>query len=441
MKQSQTRRLPVRVSPTFRILLAMVLGGLFVVVVEPRAGGMGEIGKVVIGLIKTLAAPLILFAVIDAFLRTTVRAKSGLLMLGISAVNATLAVVIALTLSNTLMPGRYLSILTEARVSRDVVRSVRPVHFLEDLLGLIPNNIVDPFRTNLIIPVVVLAVMGGLALRRHKDEQTAAGGTRVSCDRGFCGGGPPRLGTVARVGGGAPAAGRLHGNGTNGRYPGACRPERRRALSRGGRPWIGHARRVGPPGVGRVRGPGPCGVVLGRPLSPAGLRGRGEQQPGHAPGHAPKSQSEGVSDGAARMSACVVTNLNNDGILLYEAMAALIVAQAHGIDLSLGQQLMVAATCVLASVGIAGIPEAGLISLAIVLTTAKLPLDLLPLLLSVDWILGRCRAMTNVVGDVLGAVLLDRLLPCSSVDEGGSISVGLSSSVSARDPSEVETAA
>ena len=118
----------------------------------------------------------------------------------------------------------------------------------------------------------------------------------------------------------------------------------------------------------------------------------------------------GVSDSSARMSACVATNLNNDGILLYEAMAALIVAQAYGIDLSLGQQLMVAATCILASVGIAGIPEAGLISLAVVLTTAKLPLDLLPLLLSVDWILGRCRAMTNVVGDVLGAVLLDRLV-------------------------------
>jgi DAACS family dicarboxylate/amino acid:cation (Na+ or H+) symporter len=117
----------------------------------------------------------------------------------------------------------------------------------------------------------------------------------------------------------------------------------------------------------------------------------------------------GVSDGSARLSACVATNLNNDGILLYEAMAALMVAQAFGIPLTFGEQLMVAATCVLASVGIAGVPEAGLISLAVVLAGAKLPLDLLPLLLSVDWILGRCRAMTNVVGDVLGAVVLDRL--------------------------------
>jgi Na+/H+-dicarboxylate symporter len=86
----------------------------------------------------------------------------------------------------------------------------------------------------------------------------------------------------------------------------------------------------------------------------------------------------------------------------------LMVAQAFGINLSFGEQLMIAATCVLSSIGIAGVPEAGLISLAVVLTSAKLPLDLLPLLLSVDWILGRCRAITNVVGDVLGAVVLDR---------------------------------
>jgi Na+/H+-dicarboxylate symporter len=138
-------------------------------------------------------------------------------------------------------------------------------------------------------------------------------------------------------------------------------------------------------------------------------------------------KSMGVSEESAVVSACIWTNLNNDGILLYEAMAALVVAQAFGIDLPLAQQLMIAATCVLASVGIAGVPEAGLISLSIVLASAKLPLGLLPLLLSVDWILGRCRAVTNVVGDVVGAVVLDRLdgsqmadadtEPSASVDE------------------------
>jgi Na+/H+-dicarboxylate symporter len=117
----------------------------------------------------------------------------------------------------------------------------------------------------------------------------------------------------------------------------------------------------------------------------------------------------GVSDRSARMAACVGTNLNNDGILLYEAMAVLFVAQVHGIDLSLGQQLVAALSCLIAGIGIAGIPEAGLISLALVLATARLPLEILPLLLTVDWFLSRCRAMTNVTSDLLVAVVLDRL--------------------------------
>jgi Na+/H+-dicarboxylate symporter len=419
----------------------MVFGGLFGVVVGPRAGGMGEVGKVVIGLIKTLATPLIFFAVIDAFLRTTIRAKSGLLILGISVVNATLAVVIALTLANSLRPGRYLCIPTEAQVSRDVLRGGRPARFLEDLLALIPANIVDPFRTNSIVPVVVLAITGGLALRRHKDEQTAVGGLGYRVIEDF-------VAAVLR------ALELLLG------WVVALLPL---AV------FMVIAQTVGTQGLSALRGLALYlgVVVLGLAMhvglvyqawvvfvarvpvawfwaalrAPLAYAAGASSSLATLPVTLRSLKAMGVSDGSARMSACVATNLNNDGILLYEAMAALMVAQAYGIDLSLGQQLMVAATCVLASIGIAGVPEAGLISLAVVLTTAKLPLDLLPLLLSVDWILGRCRAMTNVVGDVLGAVLLDRLSPCSSVDEGRSIPVGLSSSVSARNPSKVETAA
>ncbi len=116
----------------------------------------------------------------------------------------------------------------------------------------------------------------------------------------------------------------------------------------------------------------------------------------------------GVSPQSARLAACVGTNLNNDGILLYEAMAVLFVAQYYGIPLDFGRQLLAAASCVVAGIGIAGVPEAGLISLALVLTTVGLPTEILPLLLTVDWLLSRCRAVTNVTSDILVAVLLDR---------------------------------
>jgi Na+/H+-dicarboxylate symporter len=114
-----------------------------------------------------------------------------------------------------------------------------------------------------------------------------------------------------------------------------------------------------------------------------------------------------VSPQAARLAACVGTNLNNDGILLYEAMAVLFVAQVYGIQLGLEQQLAAALSCVIAGIGIAAVPDAGLISLSIVLATVGLPVEIVPLLLTVDWLLSRCRAVTNVTSDILVAVLLE----------------------------------
>ena len=82
------------------------------------------------------------------------------------------------------------------------------------------------------------------------------------------------------------------------------------------------------------------------------------------------------------MGACVGTNLNNDGIILYEAMAVLLVAQAHGLDMNLMQQVAAALACLVAAMGIAGVPEAGFVSLSLVLATVGLPVELLPLLSS-----------------------------------------------------------
>jgi DAACS family dicarboxylate/amino acid:cation (Na+ or H+) symporter len=115
----------------------------------------------------------------------------------------------------------------------------------------------------------------------------------------------------------------------------------------------------------------------------------------------------GVSRGASALGACVGTNFNSDGIILYEGMAVLFVAQAHGVDLSLGQQLVAAGSCLVAAMGVAGVPEAGLVSLALVLNTVGLPLELLPLLLTVDWIMGRARAVTNALSDMVLSVNID----------------------------------
>jgi Na+/H+-dicarboxylate symporter len=116
----------------------------------------------------------------------------------------------------------------------------------------------------------------------------------------------------------------------------------------------------------------------------------------------------GVSPASARLAACIGTNFNNDGIMLYEVVAALFVAQLAGIHLSAGQTAAMAATSALAAAGIAGVPEAGLITLSLVLHASNLPLTALPVLLSVDWLLGRLRATTNVASDLTIATVLDR---------------------------------
>ena len=127
------------------------------------------------------------------------------------------------------------------------------------------------------------------------------------------------------------------------------------------------------------------------------------------------TEKMGVSDESARLAACVGTNLNNDGITLYEAMAALFLAQAYGFDLSLGQQAVVVLASLMAGIGVAGIPEAGLIVLPLVLAAAGLPEALIvvaiPLILPVDWIIARARSGVNVMSDMLVAILLDRRRP------------------------------
>jgi Na+/H+-dicarboxylate symporter len=119
-----------------------------------------------------------------------------------------------------------------------------------------------------------------------------------------------------------------------------------------------------------------------------------------------------VSPDSARLAACVGTNLNHDGIILYEAAAAIFIAQAFGFHLSMGQMIAVGLASVMAGVGIAGVPEAGLITLPLVLGAAGLPAEVvatvIPLILPVDWILGRCRACVNVISDMTVAVLLDK---------------------------------
>jgi DAACS family dicarboxylate/amino acid:cation (Na+ or H+) symporter len=115
----------------------------------------------------------------------------------------------------------------------------------------------------------------------------------------------------------------------------------------------------------------------------------------------------GLRERSASLGALVGSNFNNDGTALYEAMAALFIAQMLGIELSAVDQLLVVVTSVIASVGAAGIPEAGLVTMTLVFSAVNLPTEYIALLLTVDWFLDRCRTTINVMGDMNVACLLD----------------------------------
>lgn len=118
----------------------------------------------------------------------------------------------------------------------------------------------------------------------------------------------------------------------------------------------------------------------------------------------------GVDERAVRLTIPVGSTVNMDGTALYEAAAVMFIAQGYGIEMGLAQQAIIFITATLAAIGAAGIPEAGLVTMVIVLQAVGLPLEGISLLLAVDWLLDRFRTSVNVWGDSVGAAVVHQLL-------------------------------
>ncbi|TWW58378.1 Excitatory amino acid transporter 5 [Takifugu flavidus] len=111
----------------------------------------------------------------------------------------------------------------------------------------------------------------------------------------------------------------------------------------------------------------------------------------------------------ARFVLPVGATINMDGTALYEAVAAIFIAQVNDYELDFGQLVTISITATAASIGAAGIPQAGLVTMVIVLTSVGLPPDDITLIVAIDWILDRFRTMINVLGDALAAGIIDHL--------------------------------
>ncbi|XP_034248485.1 excitatory amino acid transporter-like [Thrips palmi] len=110
-----------------------------------------------------------------------------------------------------------------------------------------------------------------------------------------------------------------------------------------------------------------------------------------------------------RFVVAVGATVNMDGTALYEAVAAIFIAQMNGIQLGIGDIITVSLTATLASIGAASIPSAALITMLLVLTALGLPTSDVSLLFAVDWLLDRIRTSINVLGDGFGAGIVYHL--------------------------------
>lgn len=423
-RRSGRRRVPL----ALRVVIGVALGSILGVVFgrEPWLGGygneeLGVLGMLVIRLLKALATPLILVAVLDSFLTTRITARTGWRFLGICLVNISIAMTIGLTILNMFEPGaswrgRLDDISTHLAAPEAVAgRPAAPppgatLDPVRNISAYVPESVVKPLLENSVISLVLLAILAGAAMRRVKDRALAPDGM-LAIER-FVGALFQVLtvmllwvaeavpfavfAIVAQVVGRAGLdvfgilwlflvtilAGLLiH---TLVYYPVAA--------------WL-----VGRKAPREYLGKGADAILTGLSCNsslatvPITLRCLKDMR---------------VSDASARMSACIGTNLNNDGIILYEAMATIFLCQAFGYDLSVGNQVTIVLASIMAGVGIAGIPDAGLIVLPLVLAAAGLPeatvAAAIPLIVPVDWIIARVRSGVNVMCDMLVAILLDR---------------------------------
>jgi proton glutamate symport protein len=116
----------------------------------------------------------------------------------------------------------------------------------------------------------------------------------------------------------------------------------------------------------------------------------------------------GVSNRVTSFVLPLGATVNMDGTALYECVAAIFIAQAYGLDLTFGTQVSIVVLALMTSIGVAGIPSASLVAIAIILAAIGLPAEGIGLILAVDRVLDMCRTAVNVFSDSCGAVIIGR---------------------------------
>ncbi len=384
-----------------RIVGAVALGVLVGIVFGGQAEVLQVPSKLVLRVLGALAPPLVLLAIVQALMRAEIGGRQASRLAGLLILNTFVAISVGLLVANVIQPGHWVKAQPLIQ-TEEVAHTVDP---LSQFLDNVPRSILGPLSDGgSVLSVIFLAVSFGIALRqlRHHQLNTVEDLVTIALSSlviilGWIIDVIPLavFGIVASIVGvkgfgdfvalGAFVLAVLVALSLQATYY-----LLRVRLGSWVRPWD------------LLRGTRDALVMAfstssstaTMPVTYACLR-----------------EKVGLREESASMGALVGANFNNDGTALYEAMSALFIAQLIGQQLSLGEQFMVVITSVVASVGAAGIPEAGLVTMTLVFRAVGLPVEYIAMLLTVDWFLDRSRTAINVMGDLNVSCLLDGKIP------------------------------
>ncbi len=387
-----------------RILIALIFGVIVGVVFQENAIWLKVFSQIILRLLGALAPPLIFIAVIHVLMTSHIPGKKAGRLFFLLTLNTVVAILIGLTVANLIQPGKWNS--AAAAVAASEAEQGDPTEIAkkattpaELLVNNIPRSVIGPFGDQAnVIGVIILAVAFGISLRRSKDLALARSIVEVVYEALVAV--LHWIIDVVPLGVFAIVASVI---GEEGFKP---------LINLGGfiitvlvalllqSVWY----------LTRIKlfsWASPLYVLRGMRDALFMAFSTDSSTATMPVTYACLKDKVGVREQSASLGGLVGANFNNDGTALYEATAALFVAQLVGKDLSTYEQLIVVLTSIIASVGAAGIPEAGLVTMTVVFTAVGLPLEKIGMLLAVDWFLDRCRTTINVLGDVNVSLMLD----------------------------------
>ncbi len=401
----------MKLSIPIQILIAVILGAVLGSLFSPeQLSWLSEIGKVFIHWVKLIAGPFLFCTILISIIQVDLKWSHGIRVISIALFNSCMALAVAITLSSLFFKNTNLTeYLTDnsnkTETAAEVVAKVENVSFgfSQIAKNLMPQSLFSPFVNNDILLIAVLALIFGVAIRSAEELSADSQKSLVRFLEKLQGAISVILHWIIKV---IPIAVFAIISATVSKYGFSVFADLSKFLIvvtlgfviqivfvYG--TWIFIIAKMNfKEFVSTIKTPvfyslGVNSSLATLPLTLMALK------------------KLKVSDQSASLGAGVATNLNNDGILLYEAMAVIFISYAYGLPTDPATLMTIALTCVVASIGITGIPEAGFISLSVIVGVLALPTEALPLLLSVDWILARFRSAVNVLSDVTLSVAMD----------------------------------